>query len=298
MPFDATAGNVSFQLVSYVHGREAVATHWSYWADDGHHLLDVMVCLTPNDTKVMDAGAVQGEAQNGGTNQGTGVAGDLSGERGIVVVTAYELDGGSAAQPCRAREPAAPASEPGLLGSWTIANPASNAAFGSDAVGLAADSLPPVMHLAAGLWIPTFNPESLDDSEVILIGLQTRAGSGPFTDSEPGPIDAPLPNGAHVCCEVGFVDTLENRVSLPSVCFHGVGFGTMKPDGAGASGTVALAPSTALDTAGALEITKCVTAGADGRPAPLGRDRSQFLFAFHGQAVGPYGVAVSAKYAR
>jgi hypothetical protein len=296
MPFDATAGKVSFQLVSRIGGSETVATHWSYWAADGRHLFDVMVCLTPNDTKVMDDGAVQGEVQVAGTNQRTGVAGDLSGERGIVVVVAYETAAGGGESVCRPRDPAAPTAERALIGSWTIANPSSNAAFGGDAIGLAPDALPDPHHLEGRLWISTFNPESLDDSEVILIGLQTMAGSGAFTDAEPGLIDAPLPNGAHVCCDVGFVDTLENRLSLPSVCFEGVGFGTMKPDGAATNEVGLLPPTAAINTAGALELTGCVTVGDDGQPSTIGLDRPQFLFAFHGQAVGPFGTVVSGTY--
>jgi hypothetical protein len=296
MPFDVSAEKVSFQLVSQVGGRAAVATHWAYWAADGRHLLDVLVCLTPNDTKVMDAEAIQGEMQLAGVNEPTGVVGDLRGERGIVVVTVYDVESQSAAGSCRPRDPVAPTTDSALIGSWTIADPDSNAAFGSDAIGLTPDALPDATHLAAGLWIPTFDPESLDDSEVILIGLQTRAGSGPFADSELGPIDGILPNGAHVCCDVAFVDTLENRLSLPSICFTGVGFGTMKGDGIAENETALLASSTTIGTSGALQITHCVTAGTGGRPAALGRHRPQFLFAFHGQAVGPYGIAVSGKY--
>jgi hypothetical protein len=152
-------------------------------------------------------------------------------------------------------------------------------------------------HLEGGLWISMFNPESLGDAEVILIGLHTMAGSGAFTDAEPGPIDAPLPNGAQVCCDVGFVDTLENRLSLPSVCFDGVGFGTVKSDGAATDEVVLLPQTAAINTAGALDLTGCVTADDEGRPAALGQDRPQFLFAFHGQSVGPFGTVVSGTYA-
>ncbi len=296
MPFDATDGKASFQTVSRLGGSETVATHWSYWAADGRHLLDVMVCLTPNDTKVMDVSAVQGEIQVGSTNRATGPVGDLSGERGIVIVTAYE-SARDAGDTCRPRDPSAPTTERALIGAWTIADPTSQAAYGSDAIGVAPDTLPDPAHLASGLWIPTFNPESLERSVVILIGLETMAGTGPFADAEPGPIARALPNGAHVCCELGFVDTLENRISLPSVCFAGVGFGTMTPGRGSPDDIVVLPPSATITTSGVLELTSCMTAGDDGQPAALGRDRPQFLFAFHGQVVGPYGAALSGKYA-
>jgi hypothetical protein len=96
---------------------------------------------------------------------------------------------------------------------------------------------------------------------------------------------------------VGFVDTLENRLSLPSVCFEGVGFGTLKPDGADPDEVMLLPPTATIHTAGALELTGCVTVDDEGQAAALGQDRPQFLFAFHGQAVGPFGTVVSGKYA-
>jgi len=54
MPFDATANKVSYQVVTAVPsdevGSKPIATHWSYWSQDCDHLVDVVVCLTPNDT--------------------------------------------------------------------------------------------------------------------------------------------------------------------------------------------------------------------------------------------------------
>jgi len=155
--------------------------------------------------------------------------------------------------------------------------------------------LPDVAALDEGLWIPTFEPRTLETSEVIVTALQTMAGSGPFASAEPGPVDAPLASGARICCESAFVDTLESRVSLPSVCLDAIGFGTMKPAG-DASHHELLGPA-AVDTAGALVLMHCLTADLDGRPADIGRDRPQFVFAFHGQAVGPYGIVASGKYA-
>jgi len=219
---------VSYQLVSRHGGRETVATHWSYWAADGRHLFDVLVCLTPNDTTVMDVGAVQGEVQIAGTNQRTGGAGDLSGERGIVVVVAYETEagGGGGAAGCRPRDPSRPTAERALVGSWTIADPRTNAAFGSDALGLAPDVLPDPMHLEAGLWIGTFNPESLGDSAVILIGLQTMAGRGRSR--------TPSRGRSTVCCRRGprcaatWASSIRSRIGSRSRACASRGWGSAR----------------------------------------------------------------------
>jgi hypothetical protein len=57
MPFDSTTGHRSFEIVTRVTGSPngaPVATHWSYWASDCSHLADFFVCLTSNDTTVVD----------------------------------------------------------------------------------------------------------------------------------------------------------------------------------------------------------------------------------------------------
>jgi hypothetical protein len=189
-----------------------------------------------------------------------------------------------------------PSAVPALVGSWTIADTASHAAFGSDAIGIESDTLPDPAALAGGLVIMTFSPQSLESSEVVLIGLQTASGSGAFSQAEPGPISAAMSDGAHVCCDVEFADNLEVHVSLPNVCFACVGFQPISI-GQAHAGEVPIIPlSASIDTSGFLRLTHCETASLDGGAAPLGADRAQFLFAFHLQAIGPFGGAFAGKY--
>src|SRR5262245_42954760 len=64
MPYDAETGHQSFFVVSNLAGISptsdpdrfipAVTTHWAYWSEDCKHLADVFVCLTLNDTIVVD----------------------------------------------------------------------------------------------------------------------------------------------------------------------------------------------------------------------------------------------------
>ncbi len=94
-PFDATTGKESFAIVSrggVAETSRSIATHWAYWAADCKHLADVVICLTPRDTVVVDPRALQGEVQNGAKNVKTGPVIDLSGSRGVVTVTAYRAD--------------------------------------------------------------------------------------------------------------------------------------------------------------------------------------------------------------
>jgi hypothetical protein len=300
MPFDATRDRKSFQLVSRIGGHAPLATHWSYWSQDCRHLVDVFVCLTPNDTKVMDVNAIQAESAtvNPPANHTIGPVGDLTGERGVTIVTAYDADLGQSGRECRPHTPPRPSSERALVGSWTIADTASNAASGSDALGIATDAFPDKFQLAGGLSIMTFSPETLTSSEVILMGVQTASGAGAFRDLEPGPISAPMPDGAHVCCDADFVDNLEVSVSLPNVCFACVGFYPVSAEQAEPDEVPLIPPTTSVTTSGVLELTNCTTAADDGQSAPLGEDRPQALFAFHLQAAGPFGAAVSGKYPR
>ena len=97
MPFDNTSDWTTFMLVSNVAGTSpteageilGVSTHWAYWSETCEHLVDVWVCLTLNDTIVVDPLNISAVDVN---NTPIGPVTDLSGERGMVVVTAYETD--------------------------------------------------------------------------------------------------------------------------------------------------------------------------------------------------------------
>ena len=62
MPFDATAGSISFLTVSHRAGTTPapVLTHWSFWSDQCELLLDETVCLAPDGNVVVDPTRVNG----------------------------------------------------------------------------------------------------------------------------------------------------------------------------------------------------------------------------------------------
>jgi len=302
MPFDQTANHASFQLVTRVGpgtgGGGPIATHWSYWSEDCRHLVDVFVCLTPQDTKVMDPASVQGEIQspNPPSNNAVGSITDLTGERGLVTVTAFEADAGPSGLECNVID--ADAVLPNeIFGGWVIANTTTNAAFGADAIGVAPDTLPdPALIVESGIFIQTFNPQSLADSEVIVMTAEVGAGNGRFLESEIGPIQRDRPDGDHVCCNVSFTDNLEITTSLPDLCFQCVGFNPISALQAEAGEVSIIPPNTTVESPGFLTFSNCETVTADGVVDELGIDFDQFLFAVHGQAIGAFGAAIHGKY--
>lgn len=312
MPYDVTDGKASFQMVSRIGGEsgDPLATHWSFWSESCDHLADVFICLTPRDTVVVDPTALQGQIQNGQENTNTGPVINLSGTKGFITVTAFDAD--TASQTCDVVDPETPTATAALVGSWVVANTATNAAFGNNAIGVAdGQTLPsgedffPTDPVAAGLFLQTFNPLDLQDSEVFFIGVAFPAGNAAFAASEVGPIPAALPSGDAVCCNAQYYDNLETFVSLPDICLT-------------CSSTAKIADNTPLkdidlpaiipasipaETSGFVRLTNCLIASDDtgvqgiGASTILGRDlESAFLFAYHGQAVGPFGTAVLGRY--
>jgi hypothetical protein len=282
MPFDVTQDHSSFMVVSRIGDTvagPAVTTHWVFYAASCDHLADLAIGLTENDTIVVDAAHVQGQTQEPGSpvNESHGPVIDLTGERGIVIVTVQPPPGVSPVQ---------------LIGSWTIANRSVSSAFGGNAVGLTSFVLPdPGLLAAAGLVIPTFDPSTLDTSEVIIAGLE-RQGDSIVPIGRPS---AAL-GGAHVCCNTAITDTLETIVSVPDVCFACALFAPIAPTRLPSPDPPIVPAASAPASAGSIVLRACRSAGADGLPAPLASDVAQFLVAFHGQAVGPFGIATAGKY--
>src|SRR5882724_2726845 len=310
MPFDNTADRVSFQIVSRIAGVDSViATHWSYWADDCSHLADVFVCLTQRDTVVVDPANLHAELQANAANVPQGPAIDLSGHKGMVVVTAFSASADSIARhQCAPASPLATLADQ-LVGAWTIANATTHAAFGNDAVGLStsnfvgddASSFLGDSSFCIPLFIPTYNPAALTDSSVILMTVQFDAGEfgaghGPFKILEIGPIATS--GSPKVCCNATFVDNLEVPTSLPDVCFECVSFAPIA-DGLGDPDQVPIIPpTTAVNTSGVVQLCRCTTNDPDGggRVAIGENSVAQFILGFHGQAVGPFGAVLVAKY--
>jgi hypothetical protein len=302
MPFDATDGHASFQMVHRIgdslNGAPVVA-HMVYWAEDGSQLSEVFVCLAPDDTIVMDAIHVQGQVQAGSPphNLGIGPIIDLSGERGIVVVTAFEGDNGPNGLGCNVLDVEATLEE-SISGNWSILDFSSGARLNGEAIGLFTDALDdPFVLVDEGLRLQSLNPQDLSDSDVILIGLETAAGNGAFEFSEHGPIrrtDPSFLSGAAICCSATFFDDLGQGTSLPDVCFNSGASFPISDLQAGPGELGIIPPGAVPDSPGVLQLNQCQTLTSDGFPDDIGADFEQFLFAFHGQ--GPFGTVATGKY--
>jgi hypothetical protein len=286
MPFDSTSGKASFQRVERLGAAEtggAIATHWAYWAADCKHLADVVICLTPRDTVVVDPTALQAEVQTKNENEKIGPVIDLSGKRGMVTVTAYETDNGQSGKECRIPDLPVPLNEV-IVGSWTIANTKTNTGYGADAIGFPTTGVfpDPAVLENVGVRIPTYDPSTLTDSSVIVLPLKFPGGSAVFVN-EVGPL-------SKVTCDSTFVDNLEAATSLPSLDLKCVNFNPISSATAVEGGDAPIIPDTfALDASGFLQLSNCRTSSGllSGK---------KFIFAFHAEAVGPFGTVAAGKY--
>lgn len=260
-PFDVSEGHVSFLLVSNVAASE-VATHWVFWSDGCEHLVDVWMCLTPNDTVLVDPTSLSALDAD---NQEVGPQIDLSGERGTVIVTAYASGAG-----CRPT-PDSVIVDDTLVGSFTLADAPTDAAFGGNMVGFGVEPSSGHVDLPdlelAHLDLQTFDPTTLGDTTVGLIAL--RESSGELV---------PLRN---VTSQVLFFDTNEVPTSLPdtqvSCATLGTVFDTLLP------------PTISPTSSGILRLLR-PRAGTD----PIGFDT--WLVGFYGQAIGNFGSGSRMKY--
>ena len=85
---------------------------------------------------------------------------------------------------------------------------------------------------------------------------------------------------------------------MPDVCFDCVGFAPIA-DSVAEEGEVSLIPpTTAVNSSGLLELTNCTVDDPEATPGTsIGESsQTQFIFAFHGQAVGPFGTVANGKY--
>jgi len=282
MPFDETDGHLTFFLVSNISGVSptaggflaGVTTHWSYWSEDCSHLADVYVCLTLNDTVVVspaDVSAIDA------SNSPIGPKINLSGKRGFVVVTAYATDEICSDSSVRDNF----LIDDAIVGTYTFASVESQASFGNDAIGLGTDSFGDFTELPGADYdrfsIQTFNPETLDDSTVVLLSLKEKSGSGATAGHEVGP------NTANTRVDLVYYDNLEIPTSLPEANVRCAEFTSLKP------GDGALIPDTiSLLSSGILRM-------ANFTP-DIGDDTGRFIYGIHGQAVGNFGGSSNMKY--
>jgi hypothetical protein len=282
-PFDQTQGHKTYVTASSPGafspstGIPAVVVHWTFWSDSCAHLADFNTCLTRDDSVVLDVSDMGGlDAENVPLESRV----DLTGYRGSYTAHAFEADD-------RCRDPADRGFvlvEDAIAGTWSIANTRSNAAFGDRAQSLRID---PETHAIAvpdrkftALDLPFFNPESLQDSEVIILAVVEGFGDLP---GEIGP-----PQGRVVIAtQVKACDTQETCISLPDLQLSCALYSTLIPSAGG------LIPETLMPgSSGFLRLSSPRFVVSD--PAIVGE--STWLYAWHGQQLGAYGTGSRGTY--
>jgi hypothetical protein len=220
-------------------------------------------------------------------NQPVGPKVSLAGDRGFLTVTAYSTDASCSDGSANGFKIV----DDAIVGSATLANLQTGSSFGLDAVGLGLDPTGTYVDLPDFVLSPdgstgfvdlqTFSPDSVTDSEVILIGVKENAGK--FA-GEIGPI------GGNVTSNTSFYDTVEAATSLPDATVSCALFSSMTPgakDG--------FIPGTlTVSSSGFVRLTNIRTGSAPvGATTP---GKGTWLYGFNGEAVENFGAGWSAKY--
>jgi len=272
MPFDATEGKATFLLVSNINGTSPsggaqVTTHWTFWSETCDELANFSICLTLNDTIIVDPTNARSV---GPDNQDQGPLINLTGKRGLVTVTAFETNstcGDFSQTGSILRDDA-------IVGTFTFADTEVGYAFGNDAFGLGLNETGTAVELPeSGLVnsynIQVFDPTSVQASVVVLSHLREQA------------VGQVEPNPANIRFFTHFYDTLEIPTSLPDQTVGCVKFTTISSEG----GVAGLIPDTVdVTTSGFIRLDPAAGFGAN-----------DYLYGIIGQAVGPYGASSSAK---
>jgi len=273
MPFDAREGKASFLIVSNIGGTSPsggaqITTHWTFWSETCNELANFSICLTLNDTVVVDPTNARAQGAN---NEEIGPIINLSGERGLVTVTAFETnsacsDFSATGQVLR---------DDAIVGTFTFADTEVGYAFGNDAFGLGLNPqgtavVLPDSGIVGSYNIQAFDPTSVEASVVILSHLREQSS---------GQVE---PSNAAIRFSTTFLDTLEIPTSLPDQTVGCVKFTTVTTPAGGPAGLIP--PTVSVTTSGVIRLDPVSGFGA-----------ADYLYGIIGQAVGPYGASTSAK---
>jgi len=275
LPFDVSVTDrETFLIVSNINGSSssddgsvaAVTTHWIFWSANCDELADFNVCLTLNDTIVVDPRDMQAVDKD---NNRVGPVIDLTGESGLATVVAYQTN----ADCGEFRQTGQILKDNAIVGSFTIANTTAGYAFGNDAFGLGTDNQinptkvvlpPPSGQTVDSFDIQLFNPNTVEVSAVFLTHLREQT-TGPVEPSA-----SPLRFATH------FIDNFEVPTSLPDARVPCVLVTSIQPG--------LIPDSISIDSSGIVRLVP-VPALADG----------DYLWGTLGEALGPFGAASSVK---
>lgn len=263
MPYDTDAGRVSFLVVSNI-STEQVSTHWVFWNEDCDEAVNFSICLTPNDTVVVDPRNMQ--AMNA-DNEGIGPEISLEDVKGVVTVVAYETN-----ENCAPFTESSLIADDSIVGAFTFADTADGYSFGNDALALGLDAggdveVPePDLGFDYEFVLQTFNPESVDASIVVLSHLREYDGDGTVR-----------PSSLTMRFSTNFVDTTEIPTSLPDTTVSCTEFYSIAGD--------LIPEATTVETSGIIRL----------QPQTGLTNGTDYLYGIVGQSVLAYGASSSVK---
>lgn len=261
MPYDTEDGKVSFLVASNISSRQ-VTTHWIFWNETCTEAVNFSICLTPNDTVVVDPRNMQAQGPN---NELLGPEISLSDVKGVATVIAYETG-----DSCAPFGPESPIADDTIVGAFTFADVTDGYSFGNDAFALGTDGVAvqvpePDLGNDYEFVVQSFNPETVDASLVVLTHLRE------WSD------DTVRPSASTIRFSTNFIDTTEIPTSLPDTTVSCTEFYSIADD--------LIPDTTTISTSGIIRLDpqSGLTNGTD------------YLYGIVGQSVLAYGASSSVK---
>lgn len=253
MPFDATGARTTYFTMSWS-GPQNASARWTFYDESGEVVAQVTrAILSSGGTDVVDIARFANRVYENGALVEEGPPRSLVGRRGFVVVDAGD--------------------QPELVGSWSIANTASNSAFGGSAAGFGTIGALAAAPVIAGT---TFNPQSLEDSLLILVALNPAGASvTSLTDGGAPPGGTLMDVSLELRGNAGDGIIATRSLALSSSAL--------------VSSLPALFPGAVLNSSATIVAFADEGAGyADGPLDPDG-DTGISIIGWYGQTLGPYG---------
>lgn len=251
MPFAAAGTRSTFFSISNCWVGKLTA-RWTFFDKSGEQVAEVLRdILGECGTDVVDVTNVRSRTINDQGQVTEGTPQSLAGRDGFVVVSGDD--------------------NPGLLGNFTMANLTTNSAFGVDATGFGTVG---TLRQGGVLLGTTFNPSTLQDNLLVILGLNSPAITSLTNGNPPGA--QPVFNVTVTLIDNSTQGTLA-EVTVP---VNGSAlFATLQE----------LFPGTALNSSLSLFISASEGSGYSGSSLDPDGDDGIGIIGYYGQAVGPFG---------
>jgi hypothetical protein len=258
MPFDASTNHNTFFSISNVDSTQVTNT-WVFYDESGQTLAQVDRDIPGNGgTDIVDPLSVRTRSIDSSGQITEGNPQSLAGLRGFVVVQG-----------------------PGdnidrLMGNFTIANLATGSAFGANATGLGAIGTIQQANFVLGT---TFNPTTLQDSELIIVSLNIPNITSLTNGAAP-------PAGQALMIVSISLDSNSGQLASGDFSVVGSALFSSLPD---------LFPGTSLNSSATISATATEGPGYMNTSFDVDSDSDLGIIGWYGEAVGQFGAAQSLR---